>query len=814
MQDENKTKEQLLAELYEMRSRVAQLEQGFAKCKHEEDVLRESEDRFLMLAAASFEGIAIAVDGRCVDANEQFASMLGCEASEVIGLEVSSMIVPEDRRRVMESIKSGKDSSFEHEMLREDGSRFTVEVRGRSFNYRGKQARFAVVRDITGRKKAEEALRESEERYRQIAENIREVFWMADADLSRMIYVSPAYEKVWGKTCQSLYADPKSWAESIHPDDRQRVMETIFPRSSEGHTVEYRIIHPDGNIRWVLDRGFPVRNLSGEIYRIAGIAEDITARKLAEQALRESEERYRFAMNATSDGVWDWNIKADEVMRSPCFFSMLGYQEEELESRCGQWQGLIHPDDRSMVLNALNEYLTAKRDTFRIEYRMLHKSGEPVWILSGGSVVAYDENGDSLRMVGTHLDITERKQAEVEAKGFEAKLRQSQKLEAIGTLAGGIAHDFNNILAGILGYTEMALTASQENTYTQRYLEEVIGATLRAKELVKQILVFSRQGEAPVLRPIEPVLIIKEALKMLRATLPTTIEFRQKLSTDLLPVMGDPTQLHQVLVNLCTNAAHAMRDRGGILEVNFGEVVLDSASAAAYENLQPGHYVRLTVSDTGHGMKAATLERIFDPYFTTKVMGEGSGLGLAVVHGIIQRHKGAIRARSEPGRGTIFEVLLPKIKRVKRQTASESKPVPRGTERILFVDDEETLAALGEQLLAKLGYKVTARTSSLEAVELFRSEPHGFDLVITDYTLPHMTGVDLAKEMMKIRPDIPIILCTGYSERVNENTTKELGIRAFVMKPLGLPDIARVIRNVLDEGKNRGLEIHTPGGVL
>jgi PAS domain S-box-containing protein len=382
---------------------------------------------------------------------------------------------------------------------------------------------------------------------------------------------------------------------------------------------------------------------------------------------------------------------------------------------------------------------------------------------------------------------------------LQSQLRQAQKMEVIGTLAGGIAHDFNNILGAILGYTEMAVEDIPKNTSTHTYLKEVLRATLRAKDLVKQILAFSRQGETQARQPIEIAPVIKEALKLLRATFPATIELRQQISAHSLTVMGDPTELHQIVMNLCANAAHAMRDRGGILEVTIGEVELDAASAEVHENLQPGSYVQLTVRDTGHGMDAATLDRIFDPYFTTKGVSEGSGLGLAVVRGIVKRHEGAISVRSKPERGTVFEILFPRIEKAQEQPENEFEPLTGGTEHILFVDDEEPLATLGEWMLVQLGYRVTARTNSLEAMELFRSEPDAFDLVITDYTMPNMTGVDLAKAMLQIRPDIPIVLCTGYSEMISEDTAKEMGIRAFVMKPVLRQNIARVIRKVLNE---------------
>ena len=394
----------------------------------------------------------------------------------------------------------------------------------------------------------------------------------------------------------------------------------------------------------------------------------------------------------------------------------------------------------------------------------------------------------------------EKEKAEEEREKLETQLRQAQKLEAIGTLAGGIAHDFNNILAAIMGYTEMALADIPGTVSAHQDLEQVLTATLRAKDLVKHILTFSRQGEAQARQPIAVAPIIKEALKLLRASLPTTIEFRRRISEKSGNVVGDPTQLHQVVVNLCTNAAHAMRETGGVLEVTLGRIELDALSAGVHDGLKSGSFVKLTVKDTGHGMDQATLERIFDPYFTTKAVGEGTGLGLAVIGGIVKRHEGAISVQSVPGKGTVFEILLPSIEqKSSEQMENGLQMLPGATERILFVDDEEALATLGEKMLVQLGYHVTARTNSSEAIELFRVVPDAFDLVITDYTMPRMNGAELAREILQIRSDIPIVLCTGYSEMVNEQTAKAMGIRAFVMKPLSRRNIAEVIRAVLEQ---------------
>jgi CheY-like chemotaxis protein len=371
-------------------------------------------------------------------------------------------------------------------------------------------------------------------------------------------------------------------------------------------------------------------------------------------------------------------------------------------------------------------------------------------------------------------------------------------MEAIGTLAGGIAHDFNNILSAVIGYTQIALDDVPKGTLLQSNLKEVLKAGRRARDVVKQILAFSRQTEQER-KPLEISLIVKEALKLLRASLPATIEIRQNIGTDLGTVLADATQIHQVLMNLCTNAAHAMGERGGILEVNLANVELGSDFTSRYPDIDPGPYLRLTVSDTGHGMHPSIMERIFNPFFTTKERGEGTGMGLAVVHGIVKGYGGTITVFSEPGEGSTFHIYLPLIDREVEPEAGIGEPIPTGNEHILFIDDERAIVDVGKQILERLGYDVVTITSSTAALELFRAQSDKFDLVITDMTMPNMTGEELARELMNIRPDIPIILCSGYSKKITEVKTKDIGIRAFVVKPILKREIAETIRRVLDE---------------
>lgn len=382
---------------------------------------------------------------------------------------------------------------------------------------------------------------------------------------------------------------------------------------------------------------------------------------------------------------------------------------------------------------------------------------------------------------------------------MEDQLRQAQKMEAIGTLAGGIAHDFNNILSDIIGYTELALFDDEGGSSIHHNLQEIMRAGERARDLVKQILAFSRQVRQER-KPIQLKPIAKECLKFLRASLPATIEIHQDIQSDAL-VMADPTQIHQIIMNLCTNAEHAMRDQGGVLSVKLADVQLRTDFTAEHPELKPGPYLELTVSDTGYGIPAHNLDRIFDPFFTTKATGVGTGMGLSVVHGIVSSYEGVITASSEKGKGSTFSVYLPIIERQLEEQTAAQEPLPTGTEHILFVDDEPALENIGKQILKSLGYQVTTRTSSIEALELFKARSEQFDLVITDMSMPNMSGDILSAELMKVRPDIPIILCTGYSTNISDESAKGIGIKAFVYKPIVRSDLAKSIRSVLDGAK-------------
>ncbi len=519
------------------------------------------------------------------------------------------------------------------------------------------------------------------------------------------------------------------------------------------------------------------------------LLQEIEVRKKAEDAMHRQSQ----ALEQSFDGIAISDLDGNIQFINSAYAALHGYEKEELYDR--HWS-IFHTKEQldKELLPLIRE--TKGRGRCMDEVGHVKKDGDTFPTLMSASILR-NENGIPEGIISIAHDITERLQAEKRGAELETQLRQAQKMEAIGTLAGGIAHDFNNILAAIIGYTELSLLDVEEGEILYRHLNEVLNAGVRAKDLVQQILTFSRQTEQE-LRPVDAKLIIKEALKLLRASLPSTIEIRQDIKNDAL-VRGDVTQIHQILMNLCSNAGHAMRKAGGMLEVKMRDVELDADFAALYPDIKPGPYVKLTVNDTGHGMTQDVLDRIFDPFYTTKDKGEGTGLGLSVVHGIVKSYGGIVTAFSESGKGAAFNVFLPTIKKKLKDETADERPIPKGSEKILFVDDEKSLVDMKKEILESLGYEVTARSSSVESLELFKNQPDNFDLVITDMTMPYMPGDELAKELISVRPDIPVILCTGFSARISEEEAMKIGVREFVSKPILKRDIAEAIRKVLDE---------------
>jgi PAS domain S-box-containing protein len=524
-------------------------------------------------------------------------------------------------------------------------------------------------------------------------------------------------------------------------------------------------------------------------------------RKLEQKMLEleASERKYRMLAENTLDVIWAMDLNLTFTYVNSAVGSLMGYSPEE-------WIGSRLPDhcdeeNFAKITRVIADEVARGPDGtgFILEIVLFNKNREPVPVEIHGRVM-FDENGAPIFLQGVTRDISERKRAEKMRKNLESQLHQALRMESIGTLAGGIAHDFNNILSSIIGYTELSLDDVDRNTVLADNLREVYTAGLRAKDLVKQILIFARQTNEEI-KPVQVDIIVKEALKFLRSSVPTSIEIRQNIESDSL-IMTDPTQVHQIVMNLCTNAAQAMDEKGGVLSVGLTDVRRDSDFIKSDDHLKPGYYLKLSVSDTGSGMPPDVMKSIFEPYFTTKMPGEGTGMGLATVYGIVKNYGGEIMGESEVEKGSTFTVYLPITKKRTGAAPYQEEDLAFGTERILFIDDEAPIAKIGSQILERLGYLVTTRTISVEALELFRSKPNDFDLVITDMTMPNMNGNKLAVELMKIRTDIPVILCTGYSKKISDEIVSQIGIKAFAYKPIVKADLAKTIRKVLDEAKS------------
>ncbi len=610
-----------------------------------------------------------------------------------------------------------------------------------------------------------------------------------------IVYANKKCEEIMGYAREEFLSPDFDFMDLIAPESR-KLVGANFKRHLSGEEIdpyEYNLINKDGDeIETIITSR--LIHYEGES-ALLGIVTDISQLKQVERDLRSSEEQFRQAFQNSPIGMALCNMDGSFVQINPAYLQMIGYSQSELNKLT--FRDLTHPEDLAKQMPYYEQCVRGEIDSYQLDKRYVKKDGEIIWV-NMIAAITKDESGKPLHALIMAEDITEVKMAEKNRQHLEAQLRQAQKMEAIGTLAGGIAHDFNNILGAIIGYSEMAIYDTEEGSMVRHNMEQVLKAGHRAKDLVKQILAFSRKSEQDK-KIILITPIIKEVLKLLRASLPTTIEIRQHFEPNLGAIFADPTQIHQVIMNLGTNSAHAMENTGGLLDVNLLNVDLGPKDAAKFGELEPGRYVGLVVNDTGHGIDAAALERIFEPYFTTKTKEKGTGMGLAVVHGIVKGHNGGIKVISKAGKGTSVEILFPRTASEMQFDTVQLKALPTGNERILYIDDEETLIDLGENMLAKLGYHVVTRTSPIEAIEAFKANPDKFDLVISDMTMPNMTGDILAQELMKIRSDIPVIICTGFSEQISADKVKAIGISGFLMKPLTIRELARTVRSVLDQ---------------
>jgi len=532
----------------------------------------------------------------------------------------------------------------------------------------------------------------------------------------------------------------------------------------------------------------------------AELLNEIHERKKITDSLQESEERFRSISDSAQDAIMMMNHRGEITYWNKSAETIFQYKSCDVLHK--DLHGLLVPQKyHDRFKKGFDTFLTTGKGNAIgriLDLQAIRKDGQEFPVELSLSSVKIKGQWNA---IGIIRDISSRKKEETDKKQLESQLAQAQKMEAIGVLAGGIAHDFNNILFPIMGRTEILLMDTPADCPCQGSLKEIYAASLRAKDLVKQILTFSRQ-ENSELKPIKIQPIVTEALKLIRSTISATIDIKQDIHPDCGFVKADSTQIHQILMNLATNAYHAMEEKSGHISVGLKEIELTAQDMIGPDK-EPGTYACLTVSDTGTGMDNALIEKIFDPFFTTKEHGKGTGMGLSVVHGIVKGMGGAIQVFSKPDKGTEVNVYLPIVKNPSKEKPFQTAEVIQGgTERILLVDDEKSIITMEKQMLERLGYQVTCRSISLEALETFREKPDQFDLIITDMAMPNMPGDRLSVELVKIRPDIPILLCTGFSNTLSEEKALSLGIHGFLLKPIVMKDLASKIREVLDKNSN------------
>jgi len=745
--------------------------------------LEESREKYIDLYDFAPVGYLTFSDrGLVTDLNYTAARLLGIEKRSIINKPLSVFVQRESqdlfRLHLSRTLKGSSREVCELVLKRKDGTTFDARLESVVMGNGRKTIRSALA-DISDQKKAEKAARE-EERFRPLFQHHHAIMLLIDPRSGAITDANEAAVRFYGYFPDTLRTMNIGQIE-MRPDPGQTAWATGADREDPDYSISLHRL-ANGEIRTVEIHSSPIE-IQGQVM-LFSIVHDITERKEVENALRESEERYRTVIERASDGIA--LIRGDtHLYVNARFAEMFGY--DEAAEIIGKPLSLtVHPEDLEMVAEFNNRRQDGDEAPSRYEFRGVMKDGKIRSMEVSAARTHYRGQPVSLAYI---RDITE-------YKNLEERLRQSQKMEAIGTLAGGIAHDFNNILAGIIGFTEMALDDIPEGSPLRRRLDLVLKSGIRGRDLVKQILAFSRKTKGRK-EPTSFSTVVSETLKLLRASLPTTIQITADTGPGSDMVLASTSDLQQIIMNLCTNAGQAMRDTGGQLTVTVAFTNIGPGNEAS-PDLPPGRYVELTVRDTGMGMDPEVMARVFEPFFTTRDKGRGTGMGLAVVYGIVKGLNGDITVESTPGIGSTFRVFLPAVSAGAAARGS-AKEIPRGRERILFVDDEALLAELGRDILQKLGYTVTAMTDSVEALKTFSADPHGFDLVFTDQTMPEITGVDFAQEVLKIRPDMPVILATGYSDIVSEERAVAAGIRGYLMKPLSRREMAAEVRRVLGQ---------------
>lgn len=803
--------------------------------RQSQEAVKESEEQYRRLVEFSPDAILVQKESRIVFVNNAGVKLFGAESpQDLVGKSVIDFVHPGYWNFVKErfsAIDSGKTFPFfEEKIVRPDGTKVDVESGAIALTYQDSPCIQLVYRDITGRKKVEEELKIHIRQQKAIAKLGQKA--LAGGDLFSMMQetvniitepLSADYSCIlelftnkmdafllhvgrgWKHgTVGNILSDAKadSLAGYTMLSNKPVIVEDFQKETRFKTCTIFRDHNIQSGISVIIQcksRPFGVlcvfsknkRTFSQEDVRFFEVIAHMLATAIESIRTREKLMLLVTALDQAAEAIIITNTEGIIQYVNPAFEKITGYSQKEV---IGRHSRILKSNRHDKLLYRQMWDTVKKHGMWKGRFINKKKNGTFYEVEASISPVR-NEAGKIINYVAVHRDITQ----EIE---LEAQLRQAQKMEAIGTLTGGIAHDFNNILTPILINAELTLLDIDKDHPAWDQANQILESAKRAKDLVRQLLAFSRHKEEEFklidLRPL-----IKEALKLIRSSIPSTIDVRYHVAEQECPIFGDPTRIHQVLMNLCTNAAHAMAESGGLLQVSLTEVRVDASDNMHHSGMPEGVYLKLIVSDKGHGIAPDIMDRIFDPFFTTKKTGEGTGLGLSVVHGIVKSHKGYIEVQSELNRGTSFHIFFPKADTMNLLSQDDGSNFPGGNERILFVDDEESVIRAGKEMFQRLGYHVEITNSSKEALTLFSNQPEAFDLVITDQIMPNLTGIQLAEKIKSIEPEIPVMLCTGFSESISLDTAKKSGICELVMKPIVMSEMAETVRRVLDESRNR-----------
>ncbi|NOY59138.1 MAG: PAS domain S-box protein, partial [Calditrichaeota bacterium] len=758
-----------------------------------EEALKQSEAMYRSLIEQSNDAIYLLFGKNFEMINKRFTEMFGytLEETNAPGFNFMQLVAPSSRPLIEDRVRRMKageklEPVYEFTAISKTGKQIECEVGVSYIQYKGDTATQGIIRNISERKRAEKALEESEMKFRSTIESAPNAIILSD---------EKSHILSWNTAAKNMFQYKKKEILNrsfllLIPERYKKRFKKSFQEIKKtgrgnfiGKTIVMEGLRKDG-VEIPIEFSIATWKADGKTF-FSTIIRDISERKEAQAQLSQQS----WVIEQASESIMITDTDGNIEYVNPAFEKVTGYTSwETIGEKPRILKSGVHNQQFYEVLwrtitsgNVWHDVFTNRRKDGTLYYE--------------DAIIFPIKNPDGkiINFAAVKRDITQE-------RILEDQFRQAQKMEAIGTLAGGIAHDFNNILGAIIGYTELALDDSDENSIIYQNMENVLNASIRAKDLVKQILTFSRLDKLER-KPIQLSSVVKETIKLLRASLPTTIEIISLIRAKSSVILADPVQIQQIILNFSTNAAHAMREHGGQLRIFLDEIDLDKQAGLKHQGLAAGHYVDLAVSDTGQGIEKSIINRIFDPFFTTKEVGEGTGMGLSVIHGIVQRLEGKITVESNVGKGTTFHVLFPRVEKEAVKEREKAGPSKRGDESILYIDDEEALVRIAEKKFTDLGYHIIGKTSSTEALELFKKDPDRFDLIITDQTLPEMTGKELSKQILQMRPDMPIILCTGYSNAITKTEAESMGIREFMLKPLSLRDMQKVVRCILDEKK-------------